>query len=227
MRYFAEAAGTFALVLIGPGAVVVNAHFDNALGQYADLGIGIAFGVIVAAMIFTFGKTSGAHINPAVSIAFYFAGQLTGKRTVGYIIAQIVGGIAASALLAISFPNDTTSLGGTLPHVGIAGSFAIEVVITTMLMLVIFRASSQPNAPSWLVPLAVGGAVGILAFTAGRWTGASMNPARSIGPAVVSGNVAALWLYLVAPCIGSLLAIPLCRCMRKTTCTCRPNMVCE
>jgi aquaporin Z len=209
----AEAVGTFALVLVGTGAIAGA----EELGWFDLAGISLAFGAVVALVILAFGKVSGAHINPAVTIGFASAGRFERRRVLPYVAAQLAGALAASALVARVFPT-SERLGSTFPVAGWWPSFLIEVALTFVLMLVILRASSRPGARLVGVALAVGGTVMAGAWLAGPHTGASMNPARSLGPALVSGGLAPLPLYLVAPLVGALLAVPACRLTGSPAC---------
>jgi MIP family channel proteins len=188
----AEAFGTFFLVLIGPGAVMIDARTGGALGV---LGIAVAFTVVVIGV----GHLSDAHINPAVSIAFWSSGRLSGRRVGPYIAAQCAGAVAGSLVLR-AIVGDVGRLGATLPRVSVASAFAIEWLLSFVLMWVI--ASAATNVAPW----AIGLTVGFCALIAGPVTGASMNPARSFGPALVSGVWGAHWLYWCAPITGMAVA---------------------
>jgi MIP family channel proteins len=179
-RLVAEAIGTFFLVLIGPGAVMVS----------AGTGIALAFAFVVTAMVYVFGDISGAHINPAVTIGLWSARRFPGRDVIPYIAAQCVGAIAASAVLRATI-GPVGNLGATLPAVPIPAAFAIEWLLSFGLMLVILAPRSTP--------LAIGLTVGFCALTGGPLTGASMNPARSVGPALVAGLWRAHWIYWIAP----------------------------
>lgn len=200
-KYFAEFIGTFALVFCGTGAIVIN---DVTGGTVTHVGIAITFGLIVTAMIYAFGKISGAHINPAVSIAFAVTDRFNEKQVVPYIIAQVGGAIFASVILAFLF-QEHEGLGATLPAGDWHQTFILEIILTYFLMVVILFVS-QNKAVTEFTGLAVGFVVLLEAMFAGPITGASMNPARSIAPAIVSGNLTHLWMYIVAPIIGALLA---------------------
>lgn len=201
-KYIAEFIGTFALVFCGTGAVVVNQQTDGSLGL---LGISLVFGIIISAMIYIFGNISGTHINPAVTISLALGKLMPKNEVLGYITAQILGGILASSLLFIMFPSNQ-SLGGTNPSNGILQSFTIEFILTFFLMLTILGVSSKKefsNITGLIIGLVV---TGIILF-AGPISGGSFNPARSIAPAIISGNTAALWVYLLAPTLGAILAM--------------------
>lgn len=203
-RLFAESLGTFCLVFAGTGAIVVN---QTTGGTITHVGVAMTFGLVVMAMIYALGDISGAHLNPAVTLGFAAFRRFAARNVPGYILAQVIGAFAASGLLRALFPANET-LGATLPAGPVWQSFVLEVVLTFMLMLVIFAVSSGPKEKGLMAGIAVGGVVGLEAMFAGPICGASMNPARSLAPAVVSGHVFALWAYIAAPMIGALLAIP-------------------
>jgi aquaporin NIP len=200
-KYFAEAIGTFALVFCGTGAIIIN-HATN--GTVTHLGISITFGLIVMAMIYTFGSISGAHINPAVSIGFAFTDRFSKRDLLPYIIAQLIGAFAASGILKLLFPMDKT-LGSTLPLDTAMQSFVLEIILTYFLMMVILFISQNKKIDHF-TGFAVGATVLLEALFAGPITGASMNPARSIAPALVSGHLEHLWIYIFATIIGAILA---------------------
>ena len=203
-RFLAEALGTFGLVLVGTGAIAL-ADTDASLMNHT--GISIAFGAIVTAMILALGRASGAHINPAVSIAFNAWGSLPRAQTVGYVLAQLVGGIAASVVVGLCFPASEL-LGSTMPADAWWMAFLLELLLTFLLMLGILWVAVVKRAKLLTVALVVGAIVGLEAYVAGPLTGASMNPARSIAPAFISGHLEHLWIYIVAPLLGALLAVP-------------------
>jgi len=200
-KYFAEFIGTFALVFCGTGAIVIN---DVTGGTVTHVGVAITFGLIVTAMIYALGKISGAHINPAVSIAFAVTDRFNEKQVAPYVVAQVGGAIFASVILAFLF-QEHEGLGTTLPAGDWHQTFILEIILTYFLMVVILFVS-QNKAVTEFTGLAVGFVVLLEAMFAGPITGASMNPARSIAPALVSGNLTHLWMYIVAPVIGALLA---------------------
>ena len=204
-KFLSEILGTFGLVFTGCGAIVVN---DVTGGVIAHLGICTIFGLIVMAMVYSFGDVSGAHINPAVTIAFWLSGRFPLKEVGPYIAAQIIGSAAASGLLLFLFPEDSTHLGSTLVSDTVLQAFVLEVVITFLLMLIIIMVATGSKEVGTLAGIAIGAAVAVLALLAGPITGASMNPARSLGPALVSGNLQHIWVYLAAPIIGAALAVP-------------------
>jgi aquaporin Z len=213
-RYISELIGTFALVFCGPGAVIIN---DVSGGMVSHVGIAITFGLIVMAMIYSIGEISGAHINPAVTIAFWASGRFDKKEVLPYITAQIIGAILASAVLYLLFPLHETQ-GATLPLGSAMQSFILEVILTFILMFVIIKVSTGSKETGTMAGIAIGGVVGLEAMFAGPITGASMNPARSIAPAIFSGNFEHLWLYITAPIIGALLAILACRAIKGKEC---------
>ena len=209
-RYIAEFIGTYGMVFCGTGAIVINTQ-TQALGH---LGVALTFGLIVLAMIYTFGSTSGAHFNPAVTLAF-FAARLFPLKEVGpYVIAQIAGAVAASCTLHLLFPTDVT-LGATLPAGSVAQSFVLEFILTFFLMLVILHVSQGSKETGVMAGIAIGATVGLEALFAGPICGASMNPVRSLAPALVSGQVQHLWLYMIAPVVGALAATLTWRAMRS------------
>ena len=213
-RYISELIGTFALVFCGPGAVIMN---DVSGGSVTHVGIAITFGLIVMAMIFSIGEISGAHINPAVTIAFWASGRFDKKEVLPYITAQMIGALLASAVLYLLFPLHETQ-GATLPIGSAMQSFILEVILTFILMFVIIKVSTGSKETGTMAGIAIGGVVGLEAMFAGPITGASMNPARSIAPAIFSGNFEHLWLYIAAPIIGALLAIVACRAIKGKEC---------
>lgn len=200
-KYLAEAIGTFALVFCGTGAIMINEVSNGTVGH---LGIAISFGFIVTAMIYTFGPISGAHINPAVTLGFGITDKFQRKEILPYIVTQIVAAILASLLLHFLFPS-AASMGETLPSGTWHQSFILEIILTYFLMLVILFVSQNEEVAQF-TGIAVGITVLLEAAFAGPICGASMNPARSIGPALVAGNLSHLWLYIVAPIVGALLA---------------------
>lgn len=202
-KYIAEFIGTYALVFCGTGAIVIN-NVSN--GAVSHVGIAITFGAIVLAMIYTFGETSGAHINPAVTLAFWAAGKFPKKMILPYMIAQIGGAILASYTLLFLFPESST-LGETLPSGSVMQSFVLELILTFFLMLVIIHVASGSKEQGLMAGIAIGTVVMLEAMFAGPICGASMNPARSIAPALASGNLQHLWAYVTAPTLGALLSI--------------------
>ncbi|MES2440243.1 MAG: aquaporin [Verrucomicrobiota bacterium] len=213
-RLLAEFLGTFILVFAGTGAIVVNETSGGVIGH---AGIALVFGLVVLAMIHTFGDVSGAHFNPAVTLGFAAAGRFAWKDVPGYALSQFAGAFAASLTLKVLFPNNQ-SLGATLPAGGAAQSFILEIILTVILMLVILSVSTGAKEKGITAGIAIGAVVALEAMFAGPISGASMNPARSLAPAVVSGNFQHLWLYPVATILGALIAIPLCIGTRESGC---------
>ena len=213
-KYVAEAIGTFALVFAGTGAIVVN---DVSQGAISHAGIALTFGLVVMAMIYAIGDVSGAHINPAVTIAFWVAKRFDGREVVPYIVAQLLGAFAASGVLRVLFLEHDT-LGATLPTGPWWQSFVFEVLLTFILMFVILNVSTGAKEKGIMAGAAIGGVVAFEAMFAGPICGASMNPARSIAPALMSSNLQHMWLYVVAPVLGALLAVPGCRCIQEDGC---------
>lgn len=213
-RYFAEALGTFALLFAGTGAIIVN---DVAGGVVSHVGIALTFGLVVMAMIYAIGDVSGAHINPAVTLGFWVAKRLDGREVLPYITAQLLGGLAASGILRILF-FDHATLGATMPAGPWWQSFVLEVLLTFILMFVILNVSTGAKEKGIMAGAAIGGVVAFEALFAGPICGASMNPARSLAPAIASGNMQHVWLYVVAPLIGAFLAVPSCRCIQEEGC---------
>ena len=201
-KYVAEFIGTFAMVFCGTGAIIINQQTGGAI---THVGIAITFGLIVTAMIYTFGSTSGAHFNPAVTIAFSIAGLFNPKQIIPFVVAQILGALTASFTLHFLFPENI-SLGATMPSGSAMQSLVLEFILTYFLMLVILFTSQGSKEVGVMAGLAIGGTVLLEAMFAGPICGASMNPARSIAPAIVSGNFNSLWIYIFAPIIGAILA---------------------
>lgn len=212
-KYFAEAFGTFAVVFAGTGAIIIN---DLQGGAISHLGIALTFGLIVMAMIYALGDVSGAHFNPAVTLGFWFARRLTKVEVLPYIASQCAGALAASALLKVLFRHQT--MGATVPAHAISQSFVLEIVLTCVLMFVILCVSDGACETGLMAGAAIGATVGLEALFAGPISGASMNPARSLAPALVSGELSLLWIYLLAPTLGALIAVPICRCARGREC---------
>jgi aquaporin Z len=212
-KYAAEFFGTFAMVFAGTGAIVAN---DASGGAVTHVGVAITWGLIVMAMIFALGDVSGAHINPAVTCGFWLSGRFPARRVGPYVLAQLAGALLAIALLRVIFGN-RASLGASLPAGTDLQSFALELVLTAILMFVILNVSTGPKEVGVIAGIAVGGVIGLEAMFAGPICGASMNPARSLAPALVSGNLRSLWVYIVAPVAGAALAVPCWRLTRPTT----------
>ena len=213
-NYIAEFIGTFAMVFCGTGAMIIN---EVTGGDVTHVGIGITWGLIVMAMIYAFGEISGAHFNPAVSIAFAYAKKFSWKEVPKYIFFQIAGAFAASLLLMWLFPKSEL-LGATIPSVDVWRAFVLELILTFFLMVVIINVSTGSKETGMMAGIAIGGVVLLEALFAGPITNASMNPARSLAPNIVSGNIEGIWLYILAPIIGALLAVVSCKFVKHENC---------
>jgi len=216
--YLAELLGTFTLVFVGTGAIVIN---DVSHGAVSQVGISLTFGLVVMAMIYALGDISGAHLNPAVTFGFWISGRFPGRKLVPYTVSQLGGAALASILLHLLFPSHST-LGATLPAGPPAQSLILEILLAFFLMFVILNVSTEAKERGVMAGVAIGGIVGLEAMFAGPITGASMNPARSLAPALVSGQTQYLWIYLVAPLLGTYLAMWGCRGVQVQGC-CRPT----
>lgn len=212
--YLAELLGTFILVFAGTGAIIIN---DISGGAISHLGIGVTFGLVVMAMIYTLGDVSGAHLNPAVSFGFWAARRFPARKLFPYVVSQCLGAVLASAILRLLFPQHS-ALGATIPAGSMLQSLALEILLGFFLMFVIINVSVGAKEKGVIAGIAVGGMVALAALFGGPISGASMNPARSLGPAIVSGNLRALWIYLIAPFVGAFLGILGCRCVQEKGC---------
>lgn len=210
----AEFLGTFCLVFAGTGAIIINAQTGGSIGH---AGIAMTFGLVVLAMIYSFGDVSGAHLNPAVTLGFAAAGRFPLREAAGYVAAQTAGALAASGLLKVLFPLDTL-LGATLPAGSSFQSFVLEVVLTTILMMTILSVSTGAKEKGVTAGIAIGAVIALEAMFAGPISGASMNPVRSLAPALISGHLGQVWIYLIAPVLGALLAVPFCMGVREPGC---------
>lgn len=202
-KYIAEIIGTFALVFCGTGAIIIN---QQTGGVITHAGIAVTFGLIVSAMIYALGDISGAHLNPAVTIAFWAARRFPAKEIIPYVLSQATGAFIASFTLKYLFPANET-LGATLPAGSAAQSFVLELILSFILMFVIIHVASGSKEQGMFAGLAIGSVVLLEAMFAGPICGASMNPIRSIAPAVVSGHLEHLWLYILAPVAGAIAAV--------------------
>jgi MIP family channel proteins len=200
-RYAAEFIGTFALVFAGPGAAVINTYSN---GGVTSLGVALSFGLVVGAMIYAVGHISGAHINPAVTLAFTATRHFPLRDVPGDVIAQFGGAIAASLLTRALYGN-VAHLGSTVPNYGVLQALVLEIAITFFLMFVVMAVATDVRAVGQAAALAIGGYIGLAVIFAGPISGASMNPARSFGPALVSGTWTSWWVYWVGPICGALL----------------------
>jgi aquaporin NIP len=214
-KFAAEFIGTFALVFAGTGAIVIN---EVTGGTVTNVGIGLTFGLIVLTMIYAVGDISGAHLNPAVTLGFFAAHRLEGKMVLPYMLSQLLGALVASLLVYGLFPHHST-LGATVPAGPPIQSLILEIILTALLMFVILNVSTGAKERGITAGIAVGSVIALEALFAGPISGASMNPARSLGPALVSHQLADLWIYLVAPVVGALFAVAGCRCVRKDCCS--------
>src|SRR6476620_6657913 len=213
-RLAAECFGTFALVFAGTGAIVID---DVTGGGVSHVGIALTFGLIVLAMIYTLGDISGAHINPAVTIGFWAARRFEWRKVVPYVVSQCAGALLASVVLRFLFPANVT-LGTTIPAGPLTQSFVLELILTALLMFVILGVSTGAREKGITAGIVVGSVIGLEAMFAGPICGASMNPARSLAPAIVSLHLQSLWIYLLAPTIGALVGVLACRCVREAGC---------
>lgn len=199
----AEFWGTFALVFAGTGAIVIN---EVSGGTVTHVGIALTFGLIIMAMIYTLGDVSGAHFNPAVTVAFAIARRSSWGSVGPYIGAQCAGALVASGTLKLLFPTSAT-LGATLPAGSVGQSFVLEFLLTALLMFVILNVSTGAKEKGITAGLVIGAVIGLEAMFAGPICGASMNPARSLAPALLSGNVGTLWTYILAPTAGAVAGV--------------------
>ncbi|SNC61425.1 aquaporin Z [Hymenobacter gelipurpurascens] len=202
-KYLAEVLGTFAIIFCGTGAIIIN---QETGGTVTHVGIAITFGLVVTSMIYALGNISGAHFNPAVSIAFAVARKFPAREVLPYIISQVVGAVLASATLRFLFPANVL-LGATMPKGSEMQSFVLEFILTYFQMLVVMNVAHGSKEQGMFAGLAIGGVVLLEAMFAGPICGASMNPVRSLAPALVSGHLEHVWLYVVAPTAGAIGAV--------------------
>jgi MIP family channel proteins len=199
-RAAAEGIATFALVFAGCGAIIADAHYDGALGA---VGVSLVFGLTIMVMVYATGHLSGAHINPSVTLAFTLSRHFPARDAVAYIAAQLMGAaLGAVALLAV-WPDQPAQLGATVPTVDLGSALVYELVLTAFLMFVIMAVATDTRAVGAAAAIAIGGTVGLDALFGGPVTGASMNPARSFGPAVAAGEWKDFWIYLAGPVLGA------------------------
>jgi len=203
-KYIAELIGTYILVFCGTGAVVID-QVTN--GGVTHAGVAFTFGLVVMSLIYAFGEVSGAHLNPAVSIAFSIAGRFERKMLLPYIVSQLVGALLASLTLKLLFPANNL-LGATLPAGSVIQSFVLELLLTFFLMLIILQVATGSKEQGIMAGIAIGGVILLEAMFAGPVSGASMNPARSLAPALVSGHLEYVWVYLLATPLGAIAAVP-------------------
>ncbi|CAM4439551.1 MIP/aquaporin family protein [Paenibacillus tarimensis] len=200
-KWIAEFIGSYFLVFAGTGAVIVN----TLTSSLTHIGVAITFGLVVMALIYAFGHVSGAHFNPAVTLAFLFLRQIDARTALSFVVTQCLGALAASLTLLSMFGH-VGSLGATLPSGSWQQSAVMEFILTFALMLVILASAVHAKASKSFAGIAIGGTVALEAMFAGPVSGASMNPARSLGPAIVSGSLSHLWLYIVCTTAGAVLA---------------------
>jgi aquaporin Z len=207
--------GAFALVFAGTGAITAN---EVSSGTVSHVGIALTFGLIVLALIYALGEISGAHFNPAVTLGFFLAGRFPGRRVVPYVAAQCAGALLASLLLRLLFMENVTTLGATRPAGSAFQSFGLEIVLTLLLMFVILSVSTGAKEKGVMAGVAIGAVIALEALFAGPICGASMNPARSLAPAIVALRFDYLWIYLLAPPLGAALAVLVCRSIHDESC---------
>ena len=199
-RSGAEGLAAFALVFAGCGAIVADEVYGGALGT---VGVALVFGLIIMVMVYATGHLSGAHINPAVTVAFTLTRHFPARDAAAYVAAQLTGALLAALLLLAIWPEQPAELGATIPSVGSGSAFVYEIVLSALLMFVIIAVATDTRAVGAAAAIAIGGTVGLDALFGGPVTGASMNPARSFGPALASGEWSDFWLYALGPVIGA------------------------
>jgi aquaporin NIP len=199
-RAAAEGMAAFALVFAGCGAIITNTTHQASLGA---VGVSLTFGLVIMAMVYATGHLSGAHINPAVTVAFTLTRHLPGRDALAYIAAQLAGATAAAFVLRAAWPAEPASLGATVPSVAVGTALLYETLLTALLMFVITAVATDTRAVGAAAALAIGGTVGLDALFGGPITGASMNPARSFGPAVAAGEWHDFWIYILGPVLGA------------------------
>jgi aquaporin NIP len=203
-RALMEGIGTFALVTAGCGAIISNTTHPGSIG---GVGISLVFGLVIMVMIYAGGHLSGAHYNPSVTLAFTLARHFPLREALAYISAQLIGASTAALLLLAAWPSKPAHLGTTLPSVGSGTAVVYEIVLTAFLMFVITAVATDTRAVGAAAAIAIGGTVGLDALFGGPITGASMNPARSFGPALASGTWHSFWIYVVGPVIGATIGV--------------------
>ena len=209
----AEFLGTFALVFCGTGAIIIDQHTHGAI---THAGVAMTFGLVVLVMIYALGNVSGAHFNPAVTFAFTLAGRFDVKQVVPYILSQTAGALSASLLLSFLFPV-SEFLGATIPSGSTWQSFILEFILTFFLMLVILNVATGSREQGLFAGIAIGATVLLEAMFAGPVSGASMNPVRSLAPALISGHTQQLWVYLFSTTFGAAAAVPVWKFLNKNT----------
>jgi MIP family channel proteins len=198
-RAVAEGLAAFALVFSGCGAVVA----ETRTHQLGTVGIALVFGLVIMVMVYATGHLSGAHINPAVTVAFTLTRHFPARDAIAYVTAQLAGATAGALVLLAAWPSAPGDLGATVPHAGVGTALLYEVVLTAVLMFVIVAVATDTRAVGAAAAIAIGGTVGLDALFGGPITGASMNPARSFGPALASGTWDSFWLYVAGPIVGA------------------------
>ena len=201
-RALAEGIAVFALVFAGCGAIVANAVYGGALGT---VGIALTFGLVIMVMIYATGHLSGAHINPAVTLAFTLTRHFPPREAAAYVAAQLTGAVAAALALLAIWPDQPAQLGATAPTIGAGSAFVYEALLTAFLMFVIMAVATDTRAVGAAAAIAIGGTIGLDALFGGPVTGASMNPARSLGPAIAAWEWRDIWIYLTGPIAGAAL----------------------
>ncbi len=203
-RALMEAIGTFALVTAGCGAIITNTTHAGSIG---GVGVSLTFGLVIMVMIYAGGHLSGAHYNPSVTIAFTLARHFPIRDALAYIAAQLIGATTAAFLLLAAWTSKPAHLGATLPSVNNGTAMAYEIVLTAFLMFVITAVATDTRAVGAAAAIAIGGTVGLDALFGGPITGASMNPARSFGPALASGTWSSFWVYVIGPVVGAAIGV--------------------
>ena len=202
------------MLFAGTGAIIIN---DISGGAVTHVGIAMTFGLIVFVMIAALGDVSGAHMNPAVTFGLFLAGRFPGHAVIPYVVSQLIGAVVSSATLMALFPQHPT-LGGTIPAGSAIQSLLLEILLTAMLMFVILSVTDGDKAKKITAGMAIGSTIALAALFAGTVSGASMNPARSLAPALVAWRLDALWIYLAGPLLGATLGVLFCRCSREGCC---------
>lgn len=210
-NYLAEIVGTFILVAFGTGVVVVDQQTD---AEVTLVGIALVWGLVVYAIISAIGDVSGAHVNPSVTVTLWASGRFPGAQVAPYIVCQLIGAVLGSVMVRVLFP-DADSLGGTAPSGGLMQSFLAEALLTFLLLFVVLNVSEGAKEKGITAGIAIGGVITLEVLFGGPISGASMNPARSFGPALVGGDWTAYWIYVAGPILGGLLAAPLAILMRS------------
>jgi aquaporin NIP len=201
-RAAAEGVAAFFLVVAGCGAIVANSVYHGALGA---VGVALVFGLVIMVLVYATGHLSGAHINPAVTIGFTLTRHFPPRDAVAYIAAQLAGATAGALVLLVLWPDQPADLGATVPTVAVGRAFLYELLLTALLMFVIMAVATDTRAVGQAAAIAIGGTIGLDALFGGPVTGASMNPARSFGPALVSGTWTDFWVYVAGPIAGAAL----------------------